>query len=224
MEVRCHGSWFLISSLYLASCEVAPAITAVIPTPVLVEAIPPSVTPTSTMTMTPSPTQTATVTPTAIPTWEPKLVCEEIIGMLGQLAFPEGKEESGLGADPRGQGDELCWWRVTWAATPSAEGMGPPLPDWPDFQLVVAQALGPGQADSTSQFWNACGNGGSVQGQEIDRGDLVCTLERGSGYPPDDPDIGYTYLSRQVACRYPSPTPSPSSTITPTPPPTARAR
>lgn len=219
-----YSVWALVPVLSCSACALPPPVSVTIPTPMVLEAIPPSPTPTPTLTLAPTPTQTATVTPTAIPTWEPKLVCDEIIGRLGQLPFPEGTQASGMGADPQGQGNELCWWRVTWAATPSSDGEGPVLPKWPEFQPVVVQALGPGLADSTPRYWNACWNGGSVLGQEIDRGDLLCTLEQGSGYPVDNPYRGYTDLSRQVACRYPSPTLSPTSTITPTPPPTAPAR
>lgn len=218
-----YSVWALIPILSCSACTLPRQVTADIPTPVLLEAIPPSPTSTSTLTLTPTSTLTATVTPTAIPTWEPKRVCEEIIGRLGQLAFPEGKEESGMGADPWGQGDELCWWRVTWGATPAADGSEPEIPRWPDTWPLFVQSLGPGEPLPTPIHWYSDGSGISVSSDMINRGDIKCIHEHGSGYPvpPDDP---VTYRSQQVACRYPSPTLSPTSTITPTPPPTAPAR
>jgi|GEM_PF-6770572 len=220
-----YSVWALVPVLSCSACALPPPVSVTIPTPMVLEAIPPSPTPTPTLTLAPTPTQTATVTPTAIPTWEPKLVCDEIIGRLGQLPFPEGTQASGMGADPQGQGNELCWWRVTWGATTAADGSEPEIPLWPETWPVFVQSLGPGEPFPTPISWRSCGYGASVSSQQINRGDIICIHESGSGYPVPPDDL-ISYRSRHVACRYPSPTPTPTSILTasPTPPPTAPAR
>jgi len=186
-------AWFTrlpLSGLLLAACTAPSKPTAqTIPASAFVVNLLATNTPTPSAT--PSSTPVPTLTPTPPPTRSPDAVCQELLHRLGALGFPSATVEAGIGADPQGQGNEMCWWRVS-STTAN--------PDWPPIDPHIAASLGTEYARLTPV------HGGILDGREVygrrdsfERSDLSCArIEWHGRSVPDQPNSPWRQV--EIAC------------------------